>query len=207
MTKDLYVLAADVDMCAAMEALLGKRQPSLGIDRVTFTIGRHLQRDPGCRLRAAKWLQAFIHDHAYALVLFDRHGSGQDDLGRRQIQQAVESDLNGAGWEGRCKAIVIDPELEAWMWTASPHTARLLGWESEGNDGLRAWLHGQDCWPDGATKPPDPKSALHMAMRRKSLRPTARVFESMARRVGLRRCQDPAFVELRQTLQAWFPRS
>ena len=203
--KDLCVLTADPSMRAAIRVLLNERQASLGIHKIECTIERHVLGDPGCRLGAADRLRAYAHDHCYALVMFDRDGSGRENEPRLTLQAEVERQLSANGWPGRSKAIVIDPELEAWIWTTSPHTAGVLGWGDEGNAGLRNWLQDRHLWPQAAIKPPDPKDAMATAMREKNKRPTSDVFAELAKKVGIRRCQDAAFIELRETLQAWFP--
>lgn len=170
-----------------------------GID---FTVERHTQRDAGCRSRSADRLRGYAHDHAYALVMFDRDGSG-DPSPRETIQTSVEAELSSNGWPHRSKAIVIDPELEAWIWGSSPHVARLLGWQT--NEVLRSWLRERGLWPESEAKPPDPKTAVHRALRIQNQHPSASLFGDVAHRVGLSRCQDPAFRELRSTRQEWFP--
>lgn len=199
------MLTADPSMRAAMRVLLCERQPSLGIHRIECTIERHTKGDPGCRVGAADRLRAYAQDHCYALVMFDLDGSGREHEHRLTLQAGVERQLGANGWPGRAKAIVIDPELEAWMWTTSPHTASVLGWGNEGNAELRDWLQGRDLWPKDATKPPDPKDAMETAMKEKNKRPTSDVFAKLASKVGIGRCEDAAFIELRETLQTWFP--
>ena len=139
-------------------------------------------------------------------MLFDKAGSGDEGAERQRIQNAVEEDLCRNGWENRSKAIVIEPELETWVWSASPNVGRVLGW-SEGTGALRDWLSEQQLWPEDEAKPPDPKSALRRAMRAKKRHPTAATFMTLAREVGLGACKDPAFREMRETLRGWFPAS
>ena len=189
-----------------MRGLLTQRQAALGIRNIEFTITRHLQRDPGCRRQAVSTARSYVNDHNYALVLFDKVGSGDEEAERRRIQEAVEGDLRRNGWENRSKVIVIEPELEAWVWSASPNVAKALGW-NEGTEVLRDWLREHDLWPEDKAKPPDPKSALRRAMRVKNCSPTAATFMALARNVGLGACGDPAFREVRETLQGWFPAS
>lgn len=168
----------------------------------TYSREGPVRADRRCRYRGGG-RDAYVHDHRYALVMFDRDGSG-DDRERQVIEAAVEHDLERSGWQSRSKAIVIEPELEAWVWTSSPHTAKALGWER--HDALRTRLRDTGDWPAGEAKPPDPKTALASPMRVHNRRPTADVFSHLARRVGLARCQDPAFLDFRRTLQRWFPR-
>lgn len=188
-----------------MNQLLTKRRPSLGIHPIEFTVSRHLKRDAGCRAGAAERLQSHRDSHRYALVMFDRDGCGMEAEPRETIEKVVLQDLHLHGWTDRSKVIVIDPELEAWIWNESPHTARILGWEGGGYAGLQAWLRKRNLWPAGHLKPPDPKKALRRVQKANGLPRSSNLFVRLAGSVGLQKCQDPAFIELRLTLQEWFP--
>ena len=192
-------------MDAAMSQLLTNRQPSLGIRPIKFTFTRHLNRDAGCRAYAAERLDGHRHSYHYALVMFDKDGCGAEDKPRETIQSEVEQKLYNSGWENRSKVIVIDPELETWVWTNSPHTACILGWKEEGYTELQTWLHDRGLWPVGDLKPPDPKKALLRALKAKGLQRSSKLFEKLADVVSLKECQDPAFLELAETLAEWFP--
>ncbi len=200
--KDLFVLVADQDMYQSMRKLL-TRGEDLGIRSIRYSVDRHLQRDPGCRTDASRYLRHRIRFYRYALVVFDREGCG-DDAPRGEIQRNVECNLERNGWSGRSKAIVIDPELEAWVWGDSQCVSEVLGWGTD-YSGLRNWLYSQHLWPRECPKPPEPKKAMQAAMRLKRVRKSARKFSELAARVRLSNCQDPAFNELRETLRLWFP--
>ena len=204
--KDLFILAADTDIEATMRGLLTRRQLSLGIRSIEFTIVRHLRRDPGCRRQAAMTARRYVNNHEYALVLFDKDGSGDEGSDRQEIQIAVENDLRRAGWENKSKVIVIEPELEMWVWSESAHVGKVLGW-NEGTGALREWLCEHGLWPENEAKPPDPKLALERAMNEKNCGPTAVTFKELAEKVSLKKCEDAAFQEVRETLQGWFPAS
>lgn len=190
-------------MYAAMNQLLTNRQRSLGIRSIKFTVVRHFKRDAGCRVHAAERLNSHRHGYDYALVMFDRDGCGAEDRSRVTIQREVEQELHNSGWQDRSKVIVIDPELEAWVWTESPHTARILGW-GEGYSELQTWLNQRDLWPADDLKPPDPNEAFRRALMVKGLQMSPKRFERLAKVVGLKGCQDPAFAELKATLAGWF---
>ena len=198
---DLFVLTADADASATMRQLLG-RATDLGIRRIEFDVDRHLQRDPGCRVRASDWLRPHIQNYAYALVLFDRHGCGSQ-APREQIQAEVEHDLRRNGWSERSKVIVIEPVLEAWVWAGTESVARVLGWEA--HQDLREWLRTRRLWPARVAKPPRPKDAMKSVLECKQMRHSPRIFEDLASAVELDMCVDPAFGELRDTLARWFP--
>ena len=198
---DLVVLTADADTSATMRELL-RRTTDLGIRRIEFSVDRHLDRDPGCRVRASHWLRPHIQNYAYALVLFDRHGCGSQ-APREQIQAEVEHDLRRNGWSERSKVIVIEPVLEAWVWAGTESVARALGCEA--HQDLREWLRTHRLWPARVAKPPRPKDAMKSVLEFKQKRHSPRIFEDLASAVELDMCADPAFGELRETLTRWFP--
>ena len=102
---------------------------------------------------------------SHALVVFDREGSGHESDPVSDLEEEVTRRLAAAGWGDRAAAIAIDPELEVWVWSDSPHVDRCLGWEGE-QPSLRAWLEEQGMWPPGEPKPQDPKLAVELALRR-----------------------------------------
>jgi len=200
--KDLFVLTADEDMRTTVDRLL-KRPRSLGIRQVHYATARHRRRDPGCRTDASRRLRPHLKEYRYAMVVFDRDGCGRDDAPREDIQLEVERDLSRNGWETRSKVIVIEPELENWVWSGSIHVPRILGWNSY--DELKGWLNEQGRWPDETAKPPYPKEAMYAALAKKGRRVSAAYFNRLADKVSMRGCECPAFGELTDTLQTWFP--
>ena len=199
---DLFVLAADLDMANALEGLLS-RSGELGIRDVTFDVRRHPDRDNGCRTGSVEYLRPYLDRYDHALIVFDRHGCG-DNRPRQDVQRTVEDRLARNGWGRRAKATVIDPELEAWTWSASPAVSRILGWGGR-YSALRRWLGGQGLWPRGRSKPPDPKRAMREVMRHKRIRLSARRFSELAENADFDGCEDPAFIAFRKTLRDWFP--
>lgn len=200
--RDLHVLVADGDMYQTLEGVLS-RPESLGVRPINYTIDQHVDHDPGCRAACASHLRSLLETHEHALVVFDQDGCGREGLPREAIQAEVEADLRRSGWEDRAKAVVIDPELEAWVWGPSAEVARMLHWPSYRE--LKSWLEGRELWPPDAAKPPDPKAAMRAALREKRIRASATVFRGLADTVSLRHCQCPAFGELTKTLIRWFP--
>ena len=204
--RDLIVLVADADMEYATKSLLG-RSESLGVAQIDFEVFRHHDRDPGCRTDAVNYLRQYIREFRYSLVLFDHHGCG-DERRRDEIQRDVEAHLHRNGWKHGAKAIVIEPELEAWLWGDLQTASQCLGW-GDNYRKLRDWLALQDLWSRGALKPRKPKEAMRMAMKNASphnrLRHSPRIFQKVAKLAAFEVCQDPAFNEFKETLQSWFP--
>ncbi len=203
---DLVVLVADKDLEEAVKALLA-RIDDLELRPFLFEVRRHPNRDGGCRTGAANFLRPFLQRYERSLVLFDRDGCGST-LAREEIQDNVETDLSRNGWADRTKAIVIDPELEVWVWGDLVQTSGILGWGQDVAN-LRRHLNSRGLWEPCDRKPSDPKGAMRTAMecaapgrRRKR---SARIFHEIADSAAVDHCHDPAFNELKRTLQAWFP--
>lgn len=206
--SDLVVLAPDADIEQAVSGLPSRSQ-SLGIRPCSALVQRHPMRDSGCRAGAAELLRPLRLSHRFALVVFDYRGCGSV-APRSVIQERVEASFIGSGWEqGSCKAIVIEPELEMWLWNGSPHVAEALGWGTDYR-GLQQHLRKRGLWPSGAPKPPAPKSAMRAALRDApggGSRWRSHRFSRIAKQTTLAGCTDPAFVEFCATLRRWFPPS
>ena len=197
------MLVADADMAETLRAVLD-RPKGLGIRPIQHEVDRHLGRDPGCCTTASRRLRPYLSRYHKAMVIFDKDGCGREDDSRERIQMGVEQDLVSNGWTGdRAKAVVIEPELEAWVWTGSPHVARVLGWP-HGYDDLRRWLVARRLWMEGDAKPTDPKAAMKAVLRETNKARSAALFGELAKRTTWSSCKCPAFTELRSVLRRWF---
>lgn len=76
MTKDLVVLAADIQQEKTIETLLRDRHAALGIRAVTFDIFRHPRKDSGVYHEAHDFLRPYQQIYNRALVLLDCEWSG-----------------------------------------------------------------------------------------------------------------------------------
>lgn len=118
----------------------------------------------------------------------------------------MEKRLAISGWETRAAVVVPVPELEIWVWSDSPNVDEVLGWRGK-NPSLRTWLKSEGLLNDVKSKPVEPKKAFLKALREAPKARSSAIFRQLAEKVGLERCQDPAFLKLKQTLQNWFPDS
>ncbi len=59
---------------------------------------------------------------------------------------------------------MIDPELEVWVWSDSPHVDRILQWQDR-RPSLREWLVEQKFLVPEEVKPERPKEAVENALR------------------------------------------
>lgn len=201
--KDLVILVADQDMEFALRGILG-RPAHLGIRALDYEIYVHPEHDPGCLLRGHDYLRLFVNRFEHGLVLFDRQGSGQEKKPREILEKDVEGHLSRSGWLNRAAAVVIDPELEIWVWSDAPDVDRVLGWEGK-IPGLRCWIRDKGWLPAGHAKPVDPKEAFEQALRVVSTPRSSSIFRRLAVNVSLRRCSDPSFQKLKKVLRKWFP--
>lgn len=201
--RDLLVLVADKNMEYTLRGLLS-RPHALGTRALHCDFLVHPERDPGCRLRAHELLRAFHGKYAHALVVFDRQGCGSEQASREELEQSVESDLRTTGWGTRATAIVLDPELEVWVWSDSPHVAAALGW-SGGAPALRAWLEASGLLRPAQTKPDEPKEAVDRVLQYVPKPRSSAMYRQLAESVSFERCADRGFAKLRAALQSWFP--
>ena len=201
-TDDLIVVVADLGIETTVLALFQRTQ-SMQIRDVAFQI-RRLVGDSKCCRQAHDYLRSFVRQFDYALAIFDREGSGREHLSRAEIEGEVEERLSVNGWVDRSAAIVLDPELEVWVWSDSGEVPTVLGWGGRQPD-LRAWLPQNFKLRPESGKPIDPKAAFERALELAGAGPPARIFRQLAERVSPKRCTDEAFLKFRSTLQNWFP--
>jgi len=201
--KDLVVLVADKDAEQAVGTLLRDRTSSLEIRPLTFQVYRHHQHDPGVRVRAHDFLRSMARAYRRALVVFDLEGCGREDAKREQIEQEVEDRLLSSGWESdRAAAVVVAPELEAWVWGRTGRVAQILG---AGATELQEAVEEFGVLESG--KLTQPKEALRHVLSSVCGRPwSSALFADFAREMGrFDDCQDRAFGKLLSTLRRWFP--
>ncbi len=201
--KDLVCLVPDRDIEETMRSLLGRHR-ALGIRPISFDLLVHPEHDPGCRSRSADLLRRYLQRCNHALVVFDRDGCGSEHQDRTEIEEDLEEDLCKNGWQDRAAAVVIDPEVEAWVWSPSSHVDAVLGWKDRSPD-LRTWLVEYGYLDAESEKPGRPKEALDEAIKTIGKPHSSSLFRQLAAKVSITKCSDPAFAKLRGTLEAWFP--
>lgn len=203
--KDLIIVVADSEMDFVMHSLLEQRHQSLGIRQIAFDIKRHIHRDAGCLTDCHNYLREDLRYYHYSMVIFDKEGCGREQYSRTEIELEVEDRLSINGWSDRCAAIVIDPELEAWVWSDSSEVDMIFGWKDR-TPPLREWIKSKTpYWPVENLKPERPKEALQSAMKAVRQPFSSRLFSDLAQAVSLQRCIDPSFLKFKNILTKWFP--
>lgn len=199
--KELVALVADKAMEAVLRSLL-ERPQALGIRRVDYDVYVHPEHDPGVRAGAHSFLRMFSRSYSRSLVILDREGCGSA-AAAGEIAAEVRQRLERSGWKERCAAVVLDPELEVWLWSPSPHVAEALGWSHEE---LWSWLGERGYLAAGGPKPDSPKMAVEAALRERRIPRSSAIYRRIAERVSLRDCSDESFLHFRGMMRAWFPR-
>jgi hypothetical protein len=199
---DLVLLSADVDIEASLDAILQRHQ-SLGIRPVEVELLRHPGHDPGVFTSARDVLRPYAGSSSYALAVLDCAWDGNTCATALDVEEHVRAAL-APDWGDRAAAIAIEPEVEMWVWSTSPHVADSLGWSGD-TASLRAWLEQRDLWEPGVPKPSDPKEAFEKACREARSPATSAMFRQILSQVSLANCVDPAFLRLKAQLAAWFP--
>lgn len=209
--RDLVVFVADLTMEKAIEAFLKRPDFNAPYNLHTrpfeFDPAEDLIRIPGCDAgvfnKGHEWLQAYRGRHRHAAVVFDREFG--TDWDASELRDELSARILRTGWNAEhFRVVVIDPELEAWIWQRNQRVAAPLGFGSvaEMVEAIRdAGLE----WLDGQPKPTRPKEALEAVVRRRGIGWSSAIHRSITGSVSLVGCQDPAFLELRHALQRWFP--
>jgi hypothetical protein len=208
--RDVIFLVADGSMTQMLLGFLERPHfhRSLGCGRFDFApsdILTHDRKDPGVYRDGAEMLRMYRKTHARAVILLDNAWEGSP--GAKRLRDDLTRRLRDT-WD-QFAVIVIDPELEAWIWQDNPRVAAALGCPTE----FRQILTESGLWHREEKKPRDPKAALeylrtrYRDVRRHGYRVdrSSAVFKRLASQISVKGCEDPAFLELCGMLRTWFP--
>lgn len=199
---DLVCLVADRSIEAAIDGVL-RRPEALGIRAISFETIVHPHRDPGCFHAAGTLLAGYVDQARHALVLLDRQWAGAPAGTGADLERLLEASLGAVAEAEWAQAIVIDPELEVWAFSDSPHVATTLAGGGSA-DAMRRALVEAGLWVEGESKPRDPKEAVRWLLRRSRQPLSSSIFRDLAGTVGFGRCSDRSFLRLKDLLQRWF---
>jgi hypothetical protein len=207
--RELFFVVADGDIEAMVTGFLQKKRADLRLDCAAFEFDAKLDldraaadKDSGLYVRGAQHVLRRRRTHAHVVVMLDADWDGSP--GAAAIDRKLREDLRKCGCSDEDnEVIVLEPEIEAWMWVDKLEVAREFGFES--SDELRTWLTQAGFELGTNQKPLRPKEALHAALRAKGKPRSSSTFAAVAAKVSLNNCQDPALLKLRATLQRWFP--
>jgi hypothetical protein len=201
---DLIVLAADKDASEALRGVLDSVEKKERCRRPKYKIISAPVHDNQARTKAHELLRPYLNQADHALVVFDREGCGAENQPREELEAEVLGRLESNGWQGRSAVIVIDPELEAWVWGRSRVLETVLGWQGR-VPGLRDVLDEEGFLPQGEFKPRRPKEAMEFALGQAEVPRSSSIFYQLATQASWRGCRDASFNKLIATLKEWFP--
>ena len=207
--RDCVFFVADKNMQATFEGYLTRDNfcRSLGCGEFSFDPREDLRvaagdNDPGLFTRGHELLRPFVASHSHAVVILDAAWEGAPEAD--SIEKNMSENIQATGWKAaNSKVIVIEPELENWIWQRNDNVAQGLGFEDNTamfeDDDFRA------AWPKGQEKPHEPKELLEKLLRKKHIPRSSFIYKKITSRVSVQGCKDKSFLELRETLKTWFP--
>src|ERR1035441_3099561 len=200
--KDLVLLVADKNLHFALKGALGRPQ-ALGIRPIEFEFRVHPVRDGGTRKTGSVMLTLERQRFRHGLLVFDFEGCGSDLPDAITLENQLDVQLR-KHWNGNAKTIVIQPELDVWVWGSDNAVAEAIDWPA--GSPIRDWLRDQNFTFEANQKPTRPKEALEAALQQLNSPRSSALYQSIAERISLQRCTDDAFIRLRSQLTQWFPR-
>lgn len=189
--KDLIVAVADGHQEKVMEALLPRILNASQTADFNFEMIKNPGKDSGSYNDSHELLRPFINQYRFALVVFDFEGTGVEHLPLDQVKKNVQELLEKNGWKGRSAVIVIQPELENWMWMDNRNVEQAIGWEEKIS--LYDWAKKEGLLAEDATKPDRPKEAFLDALRLSRTPLSASIYGKITAKVSYGKCQDAAF--------------
>ena len=208
--EDLVVVTPDGAYPLVLEEFL-KRAASLGVRSVSRRIIMDPLRDSSGEL--PDLLRPFLGISRKALAIRDLEGSGEKH-GAVALEQHLVKRMHRTGWASSdCAAIVVPPEIEAWLRLPSTHLDELITeharrhrqWTAarrrEVLDGIVSNFGG--C--DDSGKPRRPKEVFEEFLRRLGIPRSNALYQRLAQKESLTSCVTPSFLRLRDLLRNWFP--
>ena len=211
-SEPLVVLVPDGAYPLVLSAFLDQRRPSIGIRKVSYKIVKDMFRDSS--REAIELLRPYQRLYSHALVIRDLDGSGWETKGSVELEASLKEQMLASGWGfGNCEAVVVDPEVEAWLRFDSPHLHRLIRErvrrKIEWEDLLLQPLIDECITNEGGMneygKPLKPKETFEEVLRHFGIQRSNALYGNLAAKESLKGCSIPSFNRLIEILREWFP--
>jgi hypothetical protein len=209
--EDLIVVTPDGAYPLVLEEFLA-RHASLGIRPVSRRIIKDPLRDSSGEL--PELLRPYLGKMRKALAIRDLEGSGWEGRGAAELEEHLTRRMIANGWpDDDCAAIVVQPEVEAWLRFPSAHLDQLVAerarrnrdWTSvQRSDALES-LVAQFGGRDDAGKPRHPKEIFEGFLHQFGMPRSNALYQRLAQRESLASCITASFLRLRDVLRLWFP--
>lgn len=209
--RPCVMLVADSNMAATFRGYFKRDRWHLSLGCAPFEINTDVGadllvdeggNDPGVYTKGHELLRPYQNSHHRALVVLDCEWEGSP--GKEAIVAHITTNLVASGWaEDAVKVIVIEPELENWLWQDKPLVADVLRYKGERS--LRQLLADNELWPEGLTKPPRPKETAEWVLKQTRQPRSSAIYQKLAEHISIKGCTDMAFAEMHAAFLAWFP--
>jgi hypothetical protein len=210
--EQIAILVPDGAYPLVLSAFLKERTKSIGLRRVAFEIVKDAFRDSS--REAVELLRPFQRQCSHALIIRDLHGSGWEDMGATELEERLKNEMIESGWNGEfCGAIVVEPEIEAWLRFDSSHlhqmirdrARRKMEWEHLLLGPLIDGTIEKHGGKNSHGKPVQPKEAFEEILRYFGIQRSNALYGHLAGVESLKGCTVASFNRLNQRLRAWFP--
>lgn len=214
--RECLFYVADITIEAVIKAYLRRDgvHHRLGTGQLDIDPDQDVQRagllkDPGLWKHGHEAVRGYRPQYKRAIIVLDSDFDGSPGAGT--ILDELSANLYRNGWsEDDCRVIVIDPEIENWIWIrANTHVERAFEYTPANHGGLRLHeqLEAHDWWQPDEAKPGRPKEAAEWVFDNLSANQVAPsdCYADIAARISIRGCTDEAFGQLQLLLQTWFP--
>jgi len=212
--RDCLFLVADSAMGNVVDGFLSKGhfEGRIGCRQFEFDFDKDVLEAPklgmgadgGIYKHCHRMLQenGYMESHRRLVVLCDQQFGSE--VPAAEVRTEILDRIQKNGWgDDKADVVVIDPELEIWIWQDSPHVQKAIGFNGPGS--LRELLREDGSWPDGRIKPSEPKELFRQLCHRYKTPFSSALYRDVAENVSALGCSDPAFKQLLHTLCRWFP--
>ena len=211
MKKDLIIRVADADMERFLHAILNKPK-ALGIRPIQFDIERNTDArgDSGMRANGVELTRMDKDDYHKEVLMWDYQGCGHEHKKSAQIVATETQDhLDRISWQDNSAVIIIEPELERWLWYCEQAIAAHL---QKTVTELQQWSEtyaNQQNMSLADLKESDPKGLfVYIVCTRLRRTRTPRNYEQIGKHASIKNLQTcESFRQFIKTLQTWFPPS
>lgn len=200
--RNLIILTPDKDIQAVIENFLKRIPKTETLTDFTYKVFVHPGRDPSILRKSHEFLRPFIRQYNYCIALLDFAGCGKERTDSPEdIEKLIESNLSINGWEDRCIAVCIEPEIEQWLWAGDVHIRAAVKWSK--NISVREWLESKQVDYSEPGKPIEPKTAFELLLRENNIPNSSSIFAEIASKASYKKCRDRSFVKLIEKLREW----
>jgi len=212
--RDVIFHLADQHMEAGFRAFFSRDDWHFAMGCQKFDIDPDSERDiyrRGGYTDGGLWKHAhtnlvpFKDQYRHAVIVLD--ADFEPHPGADILHQEISENMLDAGWaEDSFCVVVIDPELEAWLWAPNVNVARAFGHDDFGK--MKAALSAEHLWDEGAPKPNDLKRARDRAARLGGKKTGGPIFRGVFAGISKRACdlcEETGFKRMRAALNTWFP--